>query len=304
MCACLSRASSGQRADSNIEALVADVRTGDVLLYDDTMQLTAPSSRWARRLMIAARLARAISSLPCATYTTLELAVEGDLASEERDGCSTPRSFGRERPVVGGDWIAWSDAALIVCVDAAEGVEAEPVVFVRAVDNPGCFVLCPLREFVRERVAPGSSCAVRHLMIADEARGVSDSLHRSIYSQRRANLSDRIFEFQRGVYSAGQRRPDTDAFFASVARALSDPSGVQMDRASEKMLIAQEERDYLPLLRANSSYLVMHTLYAAQVVRIDPRATDSARLLQSQSQLETHLSADYMFSRERVFSVN
>lgn len=303
MCACFSRSSNRQRADSNIEALVASVRTGDVLLYDDTVQIVAPTD-WSHRLAIAARIVRAISSLPCVTYTTLELTDDNDLQSQESDGCSTPRSFGRNRPVVGGEWLAWSDAALIVCVDAAEGDSTEPVVFVRAANDPGCFILCPLDEFVKERVVAGSSCAVRHLMIADEAQAAGDSLRRSIYSQRRANLRDKILEFQRGVYSASQRRPDTDAFFASIARALNDPSGVQMDRVSEKALVAQEERDYLPLLRASSSYLVMQTLYAAQVVRIDPRATDSARLLQTQSQLAAHLSADYMFSSERAFSVN
>jgi len=301
------RASPGTARYADLER---SVRSGDMLLFDDP-RLDALGPAEAVRRRRAAALVRALTVCPCAAYDALALDEQFDAELERYD---TQRAS--QRPPLASEWLQWNHAALIVCMDVkrpgggrgvvvddgAESALTEPYVFVPAWSTGGdpardTFVLKPLREFLASGVR-GARYALRHLLLVDEGTGGTDN--RRMMSQRRANLRNRIVDFQRRVFEAATKRPDPQRMDRCVVRALTTTESFDVERVRADA--ARAERDVLLLMRASSAYLVLQTLFSAQVTRIEPRVIDAARLVQSHDALQEHLAAAYQFSDARIFT--
>lgn len=301
--------------------LERSVRSGDVLLYNDPALDSADDERLVLRARAAA-LTRVLFSGPCMSHHLWD----DDLS--ERFLEQYERTTPANRPLLESNWLEWQHAALVVCVKVPaarsagkssedDSLDAQPTplgvphVFVPAwgsvcaasgerAQHHGEFVLQPLRVFLDGLARSGERCcALRHMLIADEcARDVS-ALQQHLTSARRANLRDRIDAFQRTVYQMSRKRPDPQRMSTRVARAIEHTTSDEIARV--RGATAKMDRDVLLLMRASTSYLVLQTLFNAQVLRVEPRVIDARQLVQSDSALSTHLATDYQFSDERVF---
>ncbi len=285
----------GRFADGTCAELSASMRTGDLFLYNSVATAQTPEQRG--KFAVTLLLARLLALLPCSAYASL--ACDDDALNsscEDDDADDRNREDGRAS-VLPIDVQQWTDVALVTCV----GTPPKAHVFVPGED--GVFRLTPLDAFVASLGTGRQLGAVRHLMIHDELCASNGDIGR-LFSQRRAQLSERIGNFQRHLAAQSQRRAP-QAIDWAVASALSyrglppDSSGPNSSSAGPLSNDAQ-----LALMRASVSYTALQTLYAAQVLRVAPRAIDAAQLLQERHEkaLASQLAADYQFGSERVIS--
>lgn len=288
----------GRFADGTYAELSDSMRTGDLFLYNARAETQTPAERG--KFAVALLLARLLALLPCSTYASLACGADAPDSSCDEDD---DEYFHRNRDdavtsVLAIDVQQWTDAALVTCA----GAPAKAHVFVPGED--GVFRLTPLDAFVASLGAGRQCGAVRHLMIRDELC-TSNGENGRLFSQRRAQLSERIGTFQRHLVTQSQRRaPQTIDWAVAAALAyrglLTSPDAMGLSGSG----VPLSNDAQLALMRASGSYTALQTLYAAQVLRVAPRAIDSAQLLQErhESALARQLASDYQFGSERVIS--
>lgn len=271
--------------------LIPSIRTGDILLYGTlpTRTWSGASSAERGKLVVAASLARLCSLLPCAAYASLACAG----ANANSGGGDEEEGVADQLAVIPFDIGEWSDAALLVCV----GSPAKPSVFVSV---GGSFRLVPVEQHM---AAVGARVGgLRHLLIRDELE-LNEPAAR-LFSQRRAHLVDRMFEFQKSLVRRGPPFQPLVSLLADLLNRRPVPENLASVVPAPENSAAVSEAEQLALLHASVSYTTLQTLYAAQVLRLSPRAIDAAQLLQeaNNSLLSTQLAADYQFGPERLIS--
>jgi len=324
MLACCARPSTfGTTRFGDLER---SVRSGDLLLYNDpALDCESDAERATRARAVA--LTRLLFAGPCvAHHLWHNEPVPRFLEQYETNVAAN-------RPLLESHWLEWQHAALVVCVkpptpacakssedDSLESAPKSlslgvPHVFVPAwgsmchapaerEQRRGEFVLQPLRAFLNGLAQSGERCcALRHMLIADECEREVSALQQHLTSARRANLRDRIDGFQRTVFQMARKRPDSQRMSKSVTRAVDKTTNEQVQELrAAGAAQSRPERDVLLLMRASTAYLVLHTLFSAQVLRVEPRIADARQLVQADGALGKHLANDYQFSDERVFS--
>ncbi len=287
------------------------MRTGDILLFTDSAWLENNAEPHVRSQYHCARwLARLLSRLPCSAAAVFTSAYQID--DVEDDQRCTPRSS--QRAVLPQEWLDWQHAALIVCLSedsTAAPEKSKPCVFVPNAD--GNFVLRTLREFVTRCAGRSRTFfAIRHLIINQEAElhgaHAVDSTNTRLVPIRRAHLRDKIVDCHKQMFHDAACTPDPRMMYKCSIRVLTShqAGNVALNAAAANAKADSEvKRDLLTLMRSSISFATLYTLYAAQVVRIEPRVIDAAQLLQQDERvLKHHLANDYHFTDERLFIVH